>query len=150
MWRSYLERVYFFLMIRRPPRSTLFPYTTLFRSVGFTCVDSQKLWARKSSLSSSFRHFANFFAALLCGILREVSLPRSKDSVQDCGATNQTDQVGPPIPISNHALSTHYTTRNGWTGAVVLRGRKSHVSDPFVLYWFKVGRARCLDRKSVV
>src|SRR2546428_9376615 len=24
---------FFFLMIRRPPRSTLFPYTTLFRSV---------------------------------------------------------------------------------------------------------------------
>src|SRR5258708_7673028 len=28
--RSYL--LFFFLMIRRPPRSTLFPYTTLFRS----------------------------------------------------------------------------------------------------------------------
>src|SRR2546430_7591942 len=27
-----LERFFFFLMIRRPPRSTLFPYTTLFRS----------------------------------------------------------------------------------------------------------------------
>src|SRR3712207_8830026 len=27
--------MYFFLMIRRPPRSTLFPYTTLFRSVHF-------------------------------------------------------------------------------------------------------------------
>src|SRR3712207_7316423 len=27
---------FFFLMIRRPPRSTLFPYTTLFRSVGLT------------------------------------------------------------------------------------------------------------------
>src|SRR5256885_13307017 len=26
---------FFFLMIRRPPRSTLFPYTTLFRSVLF-------------------------------------------------------------------------------------------------------------------
>ena len=25
--------VFFFLMIRRPPRSTLFPYTTLFRSM---------------------------------------------------------------------------------------------------------------------
>src|SRR2546430_7816462 len=25
-------KVFFFLMIRRPPRSTLFPYTTLFRS----------------------------------------------------------------------------------------------------------------------
>src|SRR3712207_7960196 len=27
-----LDDTYFFLMIRRPPRSTLFPYTTLFRS----------------------------------------------------------------------------------------------------------------------
>ena len=27
---------FFFLMIRRPPRSTLFPYTTLFRSKGNT------------------------------------------------------------------------------------------------------------------
>src|SRR3989337_842758 len=26
--------LFFFLMIRRPPRSTLFPYTTLFRSIG--------------------------------------------------------------------------------------------------------------------
>src|ERR1051325_7965219 len=38
---SYIKRticvafvLFFFLMIRRPPRSTLFPYTTLFRSVG--------------------------------------------------------------------------------------------------------------------
>src|SRR6266404_4256158 len=29
---AYAFRYSFFLMIRRPPRSTLFPYTTLFRS----------------------------------------------------------------------------------------------------------------------
>src|SRR3989449_8439315 len=29
-----LFSLFFFLMIRRPPRSTLFPYTTLFRSSG--------------------------------------------------------------------------------------------------------------------
>src|SRR3712207_8109439 len=29
----------FFLMIRRPPRSTLFPYTTLFRSSGVRAGD---------------------------------------------------------------------------------------------------------------
>src|SRR3989441_6192852 len=29
-----LRLLFFFLMIRRPPRSTLFPYTTLFRSPG--------------------------------------------------------------------------------------------------------------------
>src|SRR5436305_15118403 len=36
----YLILFFFFLMIRRPPRSTLFPYTTLFRSRGnrVTCV----------------------------------------------------------------------------------------------------------------
>src|SRR2546422_4093691 len=31
--RIFLHLIFFFLMIRRPPRSTLFPYTTLFRSV---------------------------------------------------------------------------------------------------------------------
>src|SRR6202022_4736010 len=30
---------FFFLMIRRPPRSTLFPYTTLFRSRAGVCRD---------------------------------------------------------------------------------------------------------------
>src|SRR2546422_7149907 len=30
--------LFFFLMIRRPPRSTLFPYTTLFRSLGAECA----------------------------------------------------------------------------------------------------------------
>src|SRR2546421_9539071 len=32
--------LFFFLMIRRPPRSTLFPYTTLFRSA----FDADYLW----------------------------------------------------------------------------------------------------------
>src|SRR6266480_7710930 len=36
--------LFFFLMIRRPPRSTLFPYTTLFRSR----VDRQLLAAREA------------------------------------------------------------------------------------------------------
>src|SRR3712207_8292062 len=31
--RLRMSSLFFFLMIRRPPRSTLFPYTTLFRSV---------------------------------------------------------------------------------------------------------------------
>src|SRR3712207_9120233 len=31
--RLSLSLFFFFLMIRRPPRSTLFPYTTLFRSL---------------------------------------------------------------------------------------------------------------------
>src|SRR2546429_8263673 len=33
MSHVFLYSFFFFLMIRRPPRSTLFPYTTLFRSL---------------------------------------------------------------------------------------------------------------------
>src|SRR3712207_8217218 len=39
----------FFLMIRRPPRSTLFPYTTLFRSMGSVAMfeSSKVTWPEK-------------------------------------------------------------------------------------------------------
>src|SRR2546430_11400381 len=40
------DELFFFLMIRRPPRSTLFPYTTLFRS---------PIWAATPKSSSSRR-----------------------------------------------------------------------------------------------
>src|SRR5258707_4548295 len=36
IWTSSCSSFFFFLMIRRPPRSTLFPYTTLFRSYSTT------------------------------------------------------------------------------------------------------------------
>src|SRR2546430_11939101 len=39
-----LHLFFFFLMIRRPPRSTLFPYTTLFRSVEFVAIDVMDLF----------------------------------------------------------------------------------------------------------
>ena len=62
------------LMIRRPPRSTLFPYTTLFRSVGFTCggfihqtskneIDYYPAWVDKTNPASIL---ATFFSSILC------------------------------------------------------------------------------------
>src|SRR5256886_12315198 len=58
---------FFFLMIRRPPRSTLFPYTTLFRSVAGIDVHKdmikvairspgEKPWTRKTEILE-FRTF---------------------------------------------------------------------------------------------
>src|SRR4026208_2643172 len=41
---------FFFLMIRRPPRSTLFPYTTLFRSLG---EDQLTRWTASERLRDS-------------------------------------------------------------------------------------------------
>src|SRR3712207_9176247 len=42
---NYIFSTFFFLMIRRPPRSTLFPYTTLFRSPTGNVVPVCKLLA---------------------------------------------------------------------------------------------------------
>src|SRR5258708_11707479 len=46
---------FFFLMIRRPPRSTLFPYTTLFRSKG----DETPRFNRSVCSGNLFRDFRN-------------------------------------------------------------------------------------------
>src|SRR5436189_2558730 len=57
--------LFFFLMIRRPPRSTLFPYTTLFRSktgvppaaiaaAAWSCVEKILHEAQRTSAPSAF------------------------------------------------------------------------------------------------
>src|SRR5258705_9149133 len=54
---------FFFLMIRRPPRSTLFPYTTLFRSLPIFRRRSLRLF------STCFRH--GFGMQCLCAKVRQ-------------------------------------------------------------------------------
>src|SRR3989442_7691312 len=47
--------LFFFLMIRRPPRSTLFPYTTLFRSrAAGRFSDSETSWVLAGGTEGSF------------------------------------------------------------------------------------------------
>src|SRR2546430_13125479 len=48
---------FFFLMIRRPPRSTLFPYTTLFRSVIPDNIGHGKSSKPSDGLRSKFPHY---------------------------------------------------------------------------------------------
>src|SRR5258708_13874323 len=49
---------FFFLMIRRPPRSTLFPYTTLFRSQRAWQSFAQRQMHECVHDADEFRHFA--------------------------------------------------------------------------------------------
>src|SRR5438093_8529712 len=44
---SYSSLLFFFLMIRRPPRSTLFPYTTLFRSTAVSDEETFGPWGAR-------------------------------------------------------------------------------------------------------
>src|SRR3712207_7358558 len=49
--RGHIHKILFFLMIRRPPRSTLFPYTTLFRSAGFRSTSARPRTAARWACS---------------------------------------------------------------------------------------------------
>src|SRR5258708_37529247 len=46
--------LFFFLMIRRPPRSTLFPYTTLFRSCDSCAQEYQRDQKMEGTMSEIF------------------------------------------------------------------------------------------------
>src|SRR3712207_9218141 len=52
---DFLYLFFFFLMIRRPPRSTLFPYTTLFRSQDSSRVSRPSVIARVRTLTALAR-----------------------------------------------------------------------------------------------
>src|SRR3712207_7174353 len=69
----------FFLMIRRPPRSTLFPYTTLFRSTSTTCrcctssPSAVARWSPGSPATRSEEHTSELQSRqyLVCRLLLE-------------------------------------------------------------------------------
>src|SRR3712207_6886821 len=63
----YLFFLLFFLMIRRPPRSTLFPYTTLFRSGRPADHGHDRAPARRSALHAPVRRGHRLLLLLLHG-----------------------------------------------------------------------------------
>src|SRR5204863_9149131 len=71
--------LFFFLMIRRPPRSTLFPYTTLFRSLEFgirsrsRCIPNERRPGTHSTFQRSEEHTSELQSRrdLVCRLLLE-------------------------------------------------------------------------------
>src|SRR2546427_7300570 len=59
---------FFFLMIRRPPRSTLFPYTTLFRSQYHTAVFYRDSTQHRAADASKRRLEARFQQPIVTAI----------------------------------------------------------------------------------
>src|ERR1039457_7432929 len=87
--------LFFFLMIRRPPRSTLFPYTTLFRSIKpfyidkypVTNADFKKFVDRSEEHTSELQSPCN----LVCRLLLEKKNKRNDEGV---GTHAERDVVG--------------------------------------------------------
>src|SRR5947208_13223921 len=106
---------FFFLMIRRPPRSTLFPYTTLFRSSSprrFRCGvtpgsastasprSPQRAWA--SSCSRSEEHTSELQSPdhLVCRLLLEKK--KKNKNIHTQRFTNKTKYNNPQTSSDLH------------------------------------------------
>src|SRR2546430_3286433 len=91
-------------MIRRPPRSTLFPYTTLFRSERFTpFLDDGRICLSNNAAERALRGFARSEehtselqsqSNLVCRLLLE-----KKKTIVRCERTNY-DRSGDSFPIT--------------------------------------------------
>src|SRR5471030_3417254 len=70
-----LDFLFFFLMIRRPPRSTLFPYTTLFRSwrtpTGWSGLPTMEVSIWPGSRSEEHTSELQSLRHLVCRLLLE-------------------------------------------------------------------------------
>src|SRR4030066_901632 len=85
----------FFLMIRRPPRSTLFPYTTLFRSVTVDCRCSSNYrcgFAVNKARNRSEEHTSELQSHLnlVCRLLLEKKHKQKEKSLNKATRTTPT------------------------------------------------------------
>src|SRR5215475_15800104 len=90
-------RVFFFLQIRRPPRSTLFPYTTLFRSRSQVAAHldllgrrpgNQQLACRQGARSEEHTSELQSRENLVCRLLLEKK-KKNNIRVRHCEKTNK-------------------------------------------------------------
>src|SRR3712207_8329337 len=90
--------VVFFLMIRPPPRSTLFPYTTLFRSVASTSPASRApvLCASPASLSALGARASPLFVPEQSSGAPTNTHPVAAASTLICPATETSQRLSAP------------------------------------------------------
>src|SRR4026207_170860 len=103
--------LFFFLMIRRPPRSTLFPYTTLFRS-GIRklrdsppCAAQRLFFTQRQSARSEERFSRNAETDIVCRLLLEKKNKKLRPHV----GSPCSSPPPPPRPLHPDWHSVHRT-----------------------------------------
>src|SRR6266446_7399647 len=94
---------FFFLMIRRPPRSTLFPYTTLFRSIEDIrgLAAQHRVHANLQVLNRSEEHTSELQSPcnLVCRLLLEKKKPTTIFTMRSTSPTKSKWPEPPAILI---------------------------------------------------
>src|SRR2546430_9820704 len=101
-----MRPLFFFLMIRRPPRSTLFPYTTLFRSAAHDLGQDREVdpffrkacnCHRRNRRSEEHTSELQSQSNLVCRLLLE------KKNTLEAGRTPPPNQHGPNPSLRQYA-----------------------------------------------
>src|SRR5437660_6535298 len=112
---TYPTLLFFFLMIRRPPRSTLFPYTTLFRS---------RIHANPDGAPTNLRWVVNHVTARTTGVLhhllgdrKSTRLNSSHVAISYAVFCLKKKKTVNSDPIENNKWKIVTDTHDGSTGA---------------------------------
>src|SRR5258708_21400453 len=115
-------------MIRRPPRSTLFPYTTLFRSLDASTLGGRARDAESECDVSRVRHPGRLGDLASRG---ERELERALAAVAQSGGPGDSRRLasagdGGSRPVCALAVSGH---PGQWLASLLAREREPHLSD---------------------
>src|SRR2546426_1824399 len=104
---------FFFLMIRRPPRSTLFPYTTLFRSRGCRAVLLRHLGGSALSVEDALPRSEEHTSELQspCNLVCRLLLEKKKKLESESPRSHPLHTPLPRSSVVAHALFTPALTR---------------------------------------
>src|SRR3989442_7418508 len=96
-------------MIRRPPRSTLFPYTTLFRSIIKSSKNRKDVQRELHNLSGSLRFFDLTELSIRCAVLENGINHRSEEHTSELQSRphlvcrllleNKNTTIGSSLPL---------------------------------------------------
>src|SRR2546429_9013288 len=111
---SRLVFLFFFLMIRRPPRSTLFPYTTLFRSLSNFITHGSRLGLTRVS------RFAGASQLRAAALIPAQALPqqsKNRRSIRQQGGSKRSEEHTSELQSRLHLvcrllLDTHTSLRH--------------------------------------
>src|SRR5436309_12346918 len=108
LFEHYVFFFFFFLMIRRPPGSTLFPYTTLFRSTRITWSSCRRRCSGAVPGSCSTWRRRHSWISRWCA-----SSPRMKGTASSCCVARDTSGSGSPGSGAKEPKDTDHSIEGG-------------------------------------
>src|SRR2546430_14458538 len=102
---------FFFLMIRRPPRSTLFPYTTLFRSLVADVARGRADHARHGVLLHVLGHVEPYERLLV--VEQELGQRAGGLGLADAGGAEEDERAGGTVGVLQAGPGPPHGVRHG-------------------------------------